>query len=302
MQIINTLSDWLNDSYRALQLWLLVCVVVTTAVTGLTTVAGIISNARSSKALEDEKVKRVEMEEALAPRTIAISMPGMGDLLAPLKKFEGMQVEIRFAPDIETSRAAGQILFAVQQTNWKIIGFTRDEALGRQTSDGVRIEWYFPELPAREASPETTIEETEKLEAKSKGVAQAFAKFLSGEPNRWKKVRASWPRNRGELPPNTIRIKIGLKPSPFLPKELKEILDQDKKERHEERARMTKERNERRAQSKSKMLEQRKKQDEKNPPSATLLEWREAHDKEWDEREKEWDARDEELEKEEDQL
>jgi hypothetical protein len=248
------------------------------------------ANIEAQKALEDEKTKRIAMEEALAPRALSTHRPPpLGDLTAPLKRFDGIQVEIRHAPDFEAKRAAGQIWVAIEQAGWKAVSVIRDEDLGGMGDDGVTIEWYFPEWPTP-GMPQASIDENARLERKAQDAAQAFAKFLSGEPNKWKKVSATWPRDRGELPPNTLRIKIGLKPSPFLPKEVKELHDQIKAERakaREDRAKLS-------AQRRAEMHERQRKEYEKNPPPAWWLKQQEEREKEWDAREKEWEERDKE--------
>jgi hypothetical protein len=64
--------------------------------------------AEANRKAEEERLTRVKLEETLAPRLLAINVPGQLTL-ADFKLFSGTKVAIFVVPELESRRLAGQI-------------------------------------------------------------------------------------------------------------------------------------------------------------------------------------------------
>jgi hypothetical protein len=224
----SALSDWLNDWYPRLQFILLGCVLVTTAVTGLTTIAGVISNARQSKtitglnkateqlhgdnivaqkALEDERNERIKMEASVAPRSIDQSQ------LKAFQKFTPMNAMVVSVPEWEARQTAGQIKFLLHEAGWNIIDDNVHPMFRALPVDGIHIEiprlirdnpssfreWITPtpeDSMNKDLSLLEAAEELRKQLVDGSGVDAVISNTLA-------------------LPPKTLRIAVGVNPMTY---------------------------------------------------------------------------------------
>jgi hypothetical protein len=210
MPMISNFSDWLNDWYFRLQLILLCCVIITTAVTGLTTIAGMISNKRQSEQLEAEKRTRLELEQSLLPRQIAVLHHEGQFNIDALKRYAGTQMIIKVLPDVEATRAATYLVGVATAAGWKLLRFERSEGLADLFSDGVSVESYTSPHAEDERSPDEA-----KDEESSQAAANAMVAFL--ESHHWQARRfPTENKDRGNVPVNCVIIRVGFKPSQYL--------------------------------------------------------------------------------------
>jgi hypothetical protein len=167
------------------------------------------------------------MEKSLAPRTLVyVNRDETGKSnIESLKQFPGLQVIINFAPDAEASRAAFDIKNIAEFAGWKVLVFEERRELSFMLFDGVIVQSYFGKRPL-----------TDEYEGarRSCNAADALIEFLTS--NNWA-AKSYAAANVGELvsrgdpllstiPPNTIRVNVGLRPAPyFLPKNLKEAYE-----------------------------------------------------------------------------
>jgi hypothetical protein len=186
-------------------------------------------NLATEKNLEEERKTRLEMESSITPRWLDQSNADA------LKKFPGIQVVLEYVIDAEPRNAAGQIRFVLNQARWPIIRDQPILQLPVVPFQGVTIDWYRGALRAATPVPTPEAEQQYRDEANAHGAAEALAAFLKAQ--NWD--ASVWPSVREELPPNTIKIMIDLKPNPyFLPpatkealKKIKQIEDEAERER-----------------------------------------------------------------------
>jgi hypothetical protein len=135
--------------------------------------------------------KNLELEEAVAPRLI-----DQGKLSTELSKMSGIQYEIIVVPEFESRRTAGQLNFTFGMANWVAKSFVvANDQQALQFFDGITIEKNVGVVPDTDKAPQA---------------AQLLVDGLN-EQNIQAKTFPAVP----ELPPNTIRIKVGLKPIDF---------------------------------------------------------------------------------------
>jgi hypothetical protein len=145
-------------------------------------------NIELSKNLEQEKISRLEMEQAIAPRIME-----QGESSRKLKAFSGIQVIIECVNDFEARRTAGQIACTLEMANWKLIKpYPKVVPNDADFFDGVDIERNVGALPKEDRSSEATNLLIEQLDDN--------------------KIQAMYHPASPNLPINTIRVKVGLKP------------------------------------------------------------------------------------------
>jgi len=86
--------------------------------------------ANANALLEEERRKRLEMERAIAPRTIRF-----GAALEPLREFRNVHVLIHTVPDYEARRTAMSLYQAFVQAGWTLDRLTTEDGI----ADGVTI-------------------------------------------------------------------------------------------------------------------------------------------------------------------
>jgi len=166
-------------------------------------------NLATEARLEDERNTRLKLEQTLAPRVIFFGGAAAASNIDLLTPFSGIEAEIDVVPDAEAERAANQIESLIQSAGWKVTAaFARNE-LNVPPSDGVVVNPAYP------------VETEEYLQgSRAKHAADALVKVLTGE--NWQ-ARTQYANSRSTVKPNTIRINVGFKPSPYF----------DEKMRHE---------------------------------------------------------------------
>jgi hypothetical protein len=163
--------------------------------------------------LENEKHARIKVERAVASRTIPTVFTGGKSNFEVLKPYKGTNVEFQVIPDWEARRAAFNIAGILEQAGWVIKGFRVVEEL----EDGVEIESYLS--PTRtKAEEDDPLKFSDLLRADAGAERQSF--FLATQLEKFL-VSSNWEvavihkSKRGELSANTIRVNVGLKPTPY---------------------------------------------------------------------------------------
>lgn len=176
---------------------------------------------KDENGISELEAKRAELEKSLinlavcnAPRLIPFwSIGNTKTSIDPLKPFAGGQAIIEFVPDAETRRAALNIYGSFDHAGWKIIRFSTIDGI----EDGVEIQPYVAPLPpASGFSPEWNS--LWQSEIRSDNAADAVIDFLHSY--NWQAKRG-WPvdenghmiRDPKILPPDTLRIRVGLYPA-----------------------------------------------------------------------------------------
>jgi len=161
--------------------------------------------------LERERLTRLDLEKSLRPREmyLVIYKDGTSNI-DNLKTLAGTDVILESIPDAEAKRAAGDIAFILKQAGLKIVhtGITTE-----QIWDAVTIESY-----------RSTSGGTDEDDIRSSTMAIIVAEFFGDEE--W--VAQTTSSRHGELQPNTLRIRVGFKPSPYFsatPEWEKKIMD-----------------------------------------------------------------------------
>lgn len=200
-----------------------------------------LSNAESAELEERKKV--LDMEVWLSPRVLPMIEEPRGLTWARLIYFAGINAIINSVVDEESRRAAGQIAAVIRKAGWNIVGLTSDsnrqvtltDNFGTtQMADGVTVLSHrLPRVGGVGFFPD---------EVRSKEAAGVLSDLL--EDNGWDVVAVPGdpdPNARLWVPPNTVRIEVGLKPNPYispnLPKNIQEqrkkIIEHDRQAREE---------------------------------------------------------------------
>lgn len=209
--------------------------------------------AAAKTQLESTEARRAELEKSLvmmeicsAPRVVPVwSIGNKETSVDPLKSFMGFQAIIEYVPDTEALRAAGNIAGALDKAGWKLIRVAAKGGI----KDGVEIQPYVAPLNASQAEW--------SAETQSGDAAYALVDFLHSY--NWQAMRG-WPidkngkliRDANVLPPNSIRIQVGLYPpvtfvSPPGARAWRDAIAQFDKEREESRKKIDEEQSKREA-------------------------------------------------------
>lgn len=176
------------------------------------------ANARLEEAklqLETEKLNRIELEKTLSRRSIPLIMLDGKTNIDGIRPFAGMQAIIEYLPDMEARRASAEIAQALTHANWKLIGGGGENPdLALSMWDGVVVESYLGNALGLSGEALAQLGEDRK---RASTAAEALVKLL---------VEHNWAAHRfpdgSNLPPNTIKIKVGFKPVPKLKTKLEE--------------------------------------------------------------------------------
>ena len=162
------------------------------------------------------------MEASLTPRWLNQSP----SVIQPLKEFSGFQFILRYLPDAEPRRAAGQLHLALDEAQWKVLSESASLELFVPPNNGITVESYmapYPHSPSVEKFRAMNRDEEKSLKA-----AESVVKFLRAQ--KWDATVGR--TGRGEIPSNTVRISVDIGPAPyFLSPEIKEINQKIKDER-----------------------------------------------------------------------
>jgi hypothetical protein len=162
------------------------------------------------------------MLAALAPRNLQWSDLA-GKFLEPLKDFKEQKVIIEYLPEAEPRRAAQSLAQVLRAEGWAIEGLNPNENLWNSMHSGVHAEQYnVPSFATFQSRDEFNAHVAAMW--RSAKAADCVIAFL--KKRRWKGLRGGW-QEEGELPAGTLRIRIGTKPEPAIPRPLIEGLDDD---------------------------------------------------------------------------
>jgi hypothetical protein len=166
--------------------------------------------------LEKEKNAGRKLEKSLARREIPIITSIVSGVevtsnLDPIKPFAGLNTIVEYLPDVEASRATRDLVNAIKIAGWNVVSVETNIELADTFWDGVNCEPYM-EFIGRNPDRAGAIRESHR---KSVDACNALADFLKS--NNWEaKLRTGKP---ADLPPDTVRIRIGFKSFPRVPLE-----------------------------------------------------------------------------------
>ena len=216
MDGLTTLIYWANWGIVASLLGGLVC-------TAATVIAGKELDAlREQRDLaQQERIEamrrgNLELEQSLKPRRFPLIVGPGGSNFDSLKPFAGMLVIVQYIPDdAEARRAAGMIGLLVKEAGWTVVSEGPSPKAG---SDGVSVEQYLAPTPNAHAF---ATDERRSYEA-----AQALVNFLHSYD--WEAETGMASRHPIDaIAPNTVRVRVGLKPLPFFASEGQKRAKQD---------------------------------------------------------------------------
>jgi hypothetical protein len=145
-------------------------------------------NIEAQRALEAERTKRLEMEKSLAPRSIE-----QCHAAEALKQFAGLNIMIASIGDEEARNTAGQISFLAQMAGWKPVPDNPPPSdMIFPPRDGITITWS---QTRDEDESDRTHDAADELKDQL-GKSDVESSISSAD----------------ELPANTIRVFVGLRP------------------------------------------------------------------------------------------
>lgn len=158
--------------------------------------------------LEKERNAGKELEKSLARRQIPfISGVGGKTNFDSIKVFADFNAIVEYLPEIEARRATIELTEALKIAGWNIVSITPNPELEASFWDGVKIEPY--NFSGRVADSGGEMQESR---SKSRAATEALVAFLKS--NNWEATAMAG--KPGDLPLNTIRIKIGFKSFPHI--------------------------------------------------------------------------------------
>ncbi len=164
---------------------------------------------------EELKQQNLKMEATMAPRVVGIIGDGKKLNVANLIPLGGTKVIMEVLPDPEAERAASGIFEVLEYVKWPVVNISVNSRLNHPLYDGVTVvgRWVRRDLTDPNA-PEP--------QGDTREVAKVFAEFLKSSG--WEAKVSSETTDR-EVPPSTIKIKVGLKPNPYVLPQLKEAME-----------------------------------------------------------------------------
>jgi hypothetical protein len=200
------------------------------------------SNIASQRDLEAEKIKRVEMEKSLAPRQLPLTAKYTDSKgiwhetnFESIRPFAGIQVMIRVLNDAEAERAASGIIELCRMAGLKVIGVERRNDMNTGFFDGVIVEPYDPRVSMPKNASHDELIKLQRDEDISRAAAEAMVEVLVS--NAWQ--ARTFPSDKS-IPPLTIRVSVGFKPTPYFdrdPQWEKDMTDSSDKKASESRQR-----------------------------------------------------------------
>lgn len=151
--------------------------------------------------LNEEHNKRMELEKSLQPRQLSFIAYEDGTTnIDNLRQLAGLKVIVEAIPDFEARAAAADIVSILRKAGIVVIktGITEEYVW-----EGVEVQRYLPL---------DTANDSDWALVRSQTNAEIIVEFL--EDNDWVVMPES--SKRGELDPDTIRIRVGYKPNPYL--------------------------------------------------------------------------------------
>jgi hypothetical protein len=175
----------------------------------------------AERALEAERLARLDLEKDIQPREFWVETPvGGKSNIESLKPFAGVKAVFDFLPERDVRKSAGQLAGALQMAGWVIGDGTPREDL----KDGVFV---FPY-----SYPGGTDDEAFLDSGKCRRAAMELVKLLNAKG--WDADTVIDPL--AGVPPNTIKISIGAKPAKhFMPPQWREVEERQRKMLEERR-------------------------------------------------------------------
>lgn len=163
------------------------------------------SAAQANKRTEELRTKNLELEKAVAPRSLEQARSS-----AALRPFAGTDVYIASVPEFEARRFAAYLKVMFEMAGWHIheLPFSED------ILDGVNVEYSsgFKQDPTDPTK--TVLNFNEKGEAAAKElIAQLQANNIEVRPMRLPYHAVV--QFRPDIPPEAIVIRVGLKPTTY---------------------------------------------------------------------------------------
>lgn len=178
-------------------------------------------NLQLQQELENEKYGGAEVLTALVPRNLQWSELA-GKFRGQLKEFAGQKVVIEYLPEAEPRRAGNSLAQELREVGWDVEGPTPNEELWKSWYKGVRLEPYrVPSIATFKSEEDFDV----YLQAQwaSCDARDCLKSFL--KKRKWQGVKHGW-QDEGELPKGTLRIRIGTKQEPELPRNKWEDMDE----------------------------------------------------------------------------
>lgn len=154
-------------------------------------------NLELESKVEKERSNRLEMETVIAPRTIE-----QRQTAKQLERFSGISVIVESLAESEPWRTAGQIAWTVNNAKWNVLPGMQRYLDATGFFDGVAIEANVGPRPQEDHSSEA---------------ADALVEVLTKN-----NIQANR-RPAINLPLNTIRIRVGLKPAGYFQRNRKDL-------------------------------------------------------------------------------
>lgn len=154
--------------------------------------------AKANEKAEAERLDRIRLEAELAPRTLE-QRQSANELL----RFRGINVIIESLAESEPWRTAGQIAWTLNNAKWNILPGMKRFLDATNFFDGVAIETNVGARPREDRSIE---------------VADALVVILAKN-----NIEAHRRPSGVDLPLNTIKIRVGLKPATYFQRNRKDM-------------------------------------------------------------------------------
>lgn len=154
--------------------------------------------AKANEKAEAEHLERIRLEAELAPRTME-----QRESAKELLQFQGINVIIESLAESEPWRTAGQIAWTLNNAKWNILPGMKRFLDATHFFDGVAIETNVGARPREDRSIE---------------VADALVAILAKN-----NIEAHRRPSGVDLPLNTIRIRVGLKPATYFQRNRKDM-------------------------------------------------------------------------------
>jgi hypothetical protein len=188
----------------------------------------------TEQSLETEHQTRVLLEESLNPRLMYFLKFSDGTTnIDDLKLLKGKSVRFRYVPDPEAARAAANLAGLFRSAGWNIEPILPLPQVAAETlaQDGITVESYIPakgELSVANQDPSLAMS---RAEAHFQSVDRTDAVVKWIRENGWEAKSGN--AEQGEIPPDSILVRVGLKPYPFFEDaQYKKGIDDDNRRRH----------------------------------------------------------------------
>jgi hypothetical protein len=154
--------------------------------------------AKANEKAESERLERMTLEAELSPRKIEQRQSSI-----ELEQFQGMSVVIESLAESEPWRTAGQIAYVLDKAKWSVLPGMKRFLDATMFFDGVTVETNVGARPR---------------EDRSQDAGDALVAVLTKN-----KIQAHRMPSRDNLPINTIKVRVGLKPAEYFDRNRKDL-------------------------------------------------------------------------------